>query len=121
MTLTVKDAAVTLDSFEIVWRQVVEGMDGARLLPARDKRVRDLTKRLDKPTDKNGWRMFVSGCVHTMQNGAAKQKRNSEIALIEAVARWRGQVLELLPDREEDLKRIVREGVARPEPPPTRK
>ena len=52
--------------FQKVWRQVVEGLDGERLLPSREKRTRDLEKKLDRPLEKNGWRMFVSGCASTM-------------------------------------------------------
>ena len=117
---TVREAALGGGRFATLWRQVVEGLDGERLLPSREKRARDLAKKLDRELDRNGWRMFVSGCAHTMANGKARQQRNAEIALVETVTRWRAQVRELLPEREEDLKRIVRAGLARPEPPPTK-
>ena len=120
MTTTVADKALEEAAFAPVWRQVVEGLDGDRLLPSREKRIRDLEKKLDRELDRNGWRMFVSGCAHTMAKGKARQQRNAEIALVETVARWRVQVLELLPERENDLKRIVRAGLARPEPPPAK-
>ncbi|MCY4555434.1 MAG: hypothetical protein OXF79_03455, partial [Chloroflexi bacterium] len=38
-----------------VWRQVRDGLDRDRLLPAEEKRLRDLAKRLDKPPESNGW------------------------------------------------------------------
>ena len=120
MVMTVKEMALDSPEFQLVWRQVVDGPDTDRLLPTREKRRRDLVKRLERPMDKNGWRMFVSGCAYTMQNGKARQARNAELVLIETIARWRAQVLELLPDREADLKQIVRVGLMRPEPPPNR-
>ena len=75
-----------------VWRQVRDGLDRDRLLPADDKRRRDLAKRLDKPLDRNGWRMFAAGCAWTVENGKATQRRNAEIQLVEAVARWTADV-----------------------------
>ena len=103
-----------------LWRQVENGLDADRLLPSREKRTRDLAKKLDREIDRNGWRIFVSGCAHTMATGKAPQRRNAEVALVEAVTRWRAQVRELLPDREADLRAIVAAGLARPEPPPQR-
>ena len=50
-----------------------------------------------------------------MGNVEAKQHRNAEVMLVDTVARWRVQVLDLLPERESDLQRIVRAGLARPE------
>lgn len=120
MSLTVREVAHGGTVFERVWRQVESGVDVDRLLPSREKRTRDLEKKLDRELDRNGWRMFVSGCAYTMANGKARQQRNAELTLVETVARWRGQVLDLLPEREADLKRIVRVGLARPEPPPAR-
>ena len=84
------------------------------------RRARDLTKKLDRPLDKNGWRMFVSGQAYAMKQGKARQQRNAEVMLVETVARWRAQVLDLLPNRESDLQRIVRAGLANPEKPPAR-
>ncbi|MCY3759022.1 MAG: hypothetical protein OXG96_14980 [Acidobacteria bacterium] len=107
--------------FDGIWRQACEGLDADRLLPSREKRTRDLQKKLDRPLERNGWRLFVSGLAHAMLNGKARQKRNAEVMLVETVARWRAQVLDLLPDRERDLQRIVRAGIANPEPPPEKR
>ena len=98
-----------------VWRQVRDGLDRARLLPADDKRRRDLAKRLDKPMDRNGWRMFVAGCAHTIEHGKASQRRNAEIQLVDTVARWTGDVGELMPERMADLRAIVDYGLSHPE------
>ena len=45
-----------------IWRQVEHGVD-VDLLPTREKRAKDLAKKLDRELDQNGWRMFVSGCA----------------------------------------------------------
>ena len=64
-----------------VWRQVRDGgIDRDRLLPSLDKRRRDLTKRMDKPMDRNGWRMFAAGCAYTIEHGKggpAAQRRDT--------------------------------------------
>ena len=119
---TVREAALGPDNslHARIWRQAVEGLDVDRLLPSREKRAKDLAKKLDKPLDSNGWRMFVSGQAYAIKHGKARQQRNAEVMLVETVARWRVQVLDLLPDRLADLQRIVRVGLARPEQPPQR-
>ncbi len=43
--------------------------------------------------------------------------RNAEAMLVDTVRRWRDQVVDLLPERAADLKRIVEVGIDRPEPP----
>ena len=100
-----------------IWRQVEHGVD-EDLLPTREKRAKDLAKKMDRELDKNGWRMFVSGCAYTMANGKGPQRRNAEVMLIDTVRRWRDQVVDLLPERAADLQRIVEAGLERPEPPP---
>ena len=100
-----------------IWRQVENGVD-EDLLPTREKRTKDLAKKLDRELDKNGWRMFVSGCAYTMANGKGPQRRNAEVALVDTVRRWRDQVVDLLPERLVDLERIVKAGLDRPEQPP---
>jgi len=107
--------------FQTIWRQACEGLDVERLLPAREKRARDLAKKLDRPLERNGWRIFVSGQAYAMKHGKARQQRNAEVMLVETVARWRSQIQDLLPEREKDLRQIVRAGLARPEKPPAHK
>ena len=104
-----------------VWRQVQNGLDSDRLLPAADKQKRDLAKKLDRPLEKNGWRIFVSGQAHAILNGKAPGQRNAEIMLVATVTRWHADVVRLMPDREADLEKIVAAGLARPEPLPQRK
>ena len=93
-----------------VWRQARNGLDRDRLLPADDKRRRDLAKRLDKPLDRNGWRMFAAGCAWTVENGKAPQRRNAEIQLVETVARWAADVAELRPATGEHLAGLIAAG-----------
>ena len=115
-----KENGMTTDREDLavrIWRQVENGVD-VDLLPTREKRAKDLAKKLDREVDHNGWRMFVSGCVYTMANGKGPQRRNAEVMLVETVRRWRDQVVDLLPERAVDLRRIVEAGLDRPEPPP---
>ena len=115
-----KENGMTTDREDLavrIWRQVEHGVD-VDLLPTREKRAKDLAKKLDRELDQNGWRMFVSGCVYTMTNGKGPQRRNAEVMLVETVRRWRDQVVDLLPERAADLRRIVEVGLDRPEPPP---
>ena len=100
-----------------IWRQVEFGTDES-LLPTKEKRTKDLAKKMDRELDRNGWRMFVSGCAYTMANGKGPQRRNAEVMLLDTIRRWRDQVVDLLPERAADLKRIVEAGLERPEPPP---
>ena len=97
-----------------VWRQVRDGPDRDRLLPAEEKRIRDLTKRLDRPPESNGWATFVAGQAHTISTGKARNRRNAEVALIQAISRWVADVEELLPDRMDDLRAIVDYGLNHP-------
>ena len=94
-----------------VWRQVRDGLDRDRLLPAEEKRLRDLAKRLDRPPESNGWATFVAGQAHTIGTGKARNRRNAEVALIQAICRWVADVEELLPDRMDDLRAIVDYGL----------
>jgi len=97
-----------------VWRQVRDGLDRDRLLPAEEKRLRDLAKRLDRPPESNGWATFASAQAHTISTGKARNRRNAEVALIEAICRWVADVEELLPDRMDDLRAIVDYGLNHP-------
>ena len=62
-----------------VWRQVRDGLDRDRLLPAEEKRLRDLAKRLDRPPESNGWATFVAGASshHQYRQGAEPTQRRS--------------------------------------------
>ena len=99
-----------------VWRQVEHGLDEDRLLPTRHKRRRAVEKKLDRPLDVNGWRMFVSGLAYAIGTGKSKQKKNAEAMLVRTVRSWLDDVAELCPERIYDLRRIVEHGIANPAP-----
>ena len=103
--------------FTQIWEQVEDGLDEERLLPSRERRQKDLAKKLEKELDRNGYRMFVSGSIHTMLHGKAPQRRTAEAHLVRSITEWRAAVLDLLPDRIGDLEAIIRAGIARPEKP----
>ena len=103
-----------------VWRQVEHGLDEDRLLPTRHKRRRTVEKKLDRPLDVNGGRVFVSGLAHAIGTGKAKQKKNAEAMLVRTVRSWLEDVAELCPERIHDLRRIVEHGIANPAPAPRR-
>lgn len=90
-----------------LWRQVAHGLDVERLLPTEHQRRKALAKKLDRPLDVNGWRIFVAGCAHSIRHGKAKQKKGAEATLVRMVGQWAADVADLLPDRMEDLRRIV--------------
>ena len=73
---------------ERVWRQVRNGLDRERLLPADDKRRRDLASAwTSRPITKR-----MGGHAHSIGTGKARNRRNAEIALVEAVSRWTADV-----------------------------
>ena len=71
----------------------------------------------------NPWTATGGGCslpaaLWTIEHGKATQRRNAEIQLVEAVARWTADVAELLPERMAELRIIVDHGLSHPAPPP---
>ena len=48
-----------------------EQPDEARLMPAADKRQRDVAKRLDKLQEGGGWHLFAAGQAHSIETGKA--------------------------------------------------
>ena len=51
------------------------GLDVERLLPNVHQRTKALAKKLDRPIEKNGYRMFAAGCAYTIAHGKAKAGR----------------------------------------------
>ena len=103
--------------YDRVMEQVEHGLDVDRLLPSREKRERDLLKKIDKPLPENGWRMFVAGQAHAMIHGKAPKKRSAEVMLVETIKRWQSMVTDLAPDRMDRLNEIVQAGFENPAPP----
>ena len=98
-----------------LWRQVEHGMDRERLLPTVHQRRKALANKLDRPLEKNGYRIFVAGCAHTIATGKAKQRKGAEAALVRAVTAWVDEVTNVWPERAGDLRRIVDHGIANPQ------
>ena len=76
-----------------ILRQSVHGLDD-HLLPAPEKRRRDLVKQLDKPLTASGWAKFCAGHAHAVEHGKPKAQRHAERTLVETVrpvARRRGR------------------------------
>ena len=97
-----------------VWRQVRDGLDRERLLPAEEKRIRDLTKRLDRPPESKGWATYVAGQAHTIATGKARNRRNAEVALVEAVSKWTADLGATDGSRLADQHTIVNYGLDHP-------
>ena len=99
-----------------LWRQVEHGLDAGRLLPTINQRRKALAKKLDRPLEKNGWRIFVSGQAFAITHGKAKAKKGAEVMLVRTVARWTDEVAAVSPERMGDLRRLVAAGLAAPQP-----
>ena len=98
-----------------VMRQVVSGtLDEARLLPASDKRERDVRKALRKLADHKSWYTFVAGLAYAMVHGKAPGKRNAEITLVREVTRWRADVERFAPDELAGFDALLTYALAHP-------
>ena len=102
---------------EQVLRQVRTGkLDEARLLPAADKRTRDVNKRLDKLANRQGWYVFVAGQAYAMETGKAPAQRNAEVMLVTEVTRWRRDVEQFAADRLAEFDRGIAGALEHPAP-----
>ena len=100
-----------------VLRQIRQGvLDEARLLPNREKRVRETEKRLDKLAEDKGWFMFAAAQAHAMVAGKSPARRNAEIMLIAEASRWRRDVAELAPQRLQEFDRHMQRAIENPAP-----
>lgn len=98
-----------------VLRQAITGqIDEARLLPADDKRARDVLKKLDRFADGGGWYLFVAGSAHVLLTGKAPARRNAEISVIAEISRWRREVSRFAPDRLAEFDARVRHAFDHP-------
>ena len=100
-----------------VLRQVRSGaLDESRLLPATDKRTRDVAKKLDRLASRQGWYVFLVGQAHAVATGKASAKRNAEIMAIEQVTRWRLEGSRFAPDRLEEFDGLIAAALNDPAP-----
>ena len=71
---------------ERVLRQVRSGeLDESRLLPSAEKRARDVGKKLDRLSSRQGWYTFMAGHAYAVATGKAPSKRNAEVMAVEQV------------------------------------
>ena len=102
---------------ERVLRQVRTGkLDEDRLLPAADKRTRDVNKRLDKLANRQGWYVFVAGQAYAMETGKAPARRNAEVMLVTEVIRWRRDVEQFAADRLAEFDQGIADALEHPAP-----
>ena len=104
-----------------VLRQVMSGtLDEARLLPAPDKRERDVRKALAKLADHKSWYVFVAGQAYAMLTGKAPGQRNAETMLVREITRWRGDVERFAPDGLAGFDALIAYALAHPAALPPR-
>ena len=100
---------------ERVMRQVVSGtLDEARLLPASDKRERDVRKALRKLAEHKGWYIFAAGQAYAMVHSKALGRRNAEITFVREATRWRGDVERFAPDGLAGFDALIQHALANP-------
>ena len=98
-----------------VLRQARSGqLDEDRLLPAQDKRERDLTKKLDKLAAQAGWYTFVSAQAHAIATGKAPARRNAEIMVVQEITRWRREVERFATGRLDEFDAGIRHALEHP-------
>lgn len=104
------------DVFIRIWDQVNGDLDRDRLFEPLEDRRRKLIEKLEKPHKENPIFRTVSGAAHAIVHGKEKARKNSEITLVIELKRLQHQVYELIPDRADDFKQLVRAGFDKPMP-----
>ena len=100
-----------------VLRQARTGqLDEDRLLPGKDKRERDLMKKLDKLAAQSGWYTFVSAQAHAIATGKAPARRNAEIMVVQEVTRWRREVERFALERLDEFDAGIQHALEHPAP-----
>ena len=116
-------ARAGIDRTHLAGRTAATGrgtLDEARLLPASDKRERDVQKSLAKLAEHKGWYLFAAGQAYAMVNGKAPGKRNAEVMLVREVTRWRADVQRFVPDGLAGFEALIEDALAHPAPLPQR-
>ena len=86
------------------------------MLPGKDKRERDLMKKLDKLAAQSGWHTFVSAQAHAIATGKAPARRNAEIMVVQEATRWRREVERFAPERLDEFDASIQHALEHPEP-----
>ncbi len=104
-----------------VMRQVASGtLDEARLLPAPDKRERDVRKSLARLAEHKSWYQFAAGQAYVMLHGKAAGQRNAGITLVREATRWRAEVKRYAPDGLAGFDALIQHALSNPVPLPQR-
>ena len=122
MTVTQVNAALrypAVGDLEAVAATVIRVLEQAELQKGSDS-----SGFFGALADTRMWRALphtgrYSESAHTIDTGKARNRRNAEIALVEAVSRWTAEVAELLPERMAELRAIVDYGLHHPQKPPS--
>ena len=86
------------------------------MLPGKDKRERDLMKKLDKLAAQSGWHTFVSAQAHAIATGKAPARRNAEIMVVQEVTRWRREVERFALERLDEFDAGIQHALEHPAP-----
>ncbi len=98
-----------------VLRQVRSGqLDEDRLLPARDKRERDVRKGLARLAERKSWYVFVAGQAHGIATAKGPGKRNAEITLVREITRWRAEVERFAPGELAGFDALITDALEHP-------
>ena len=102
---------------ERVTRQLVSGkLDEERLLPSREKRTRQIAKKLDRMAAHGGWYTFVAGQAQVVKTGRAPKKRNAEITIVTEAGRWLRDVRRFVPERTDEFFALLDHALEHPKP-----
>jgi len=102
---------------ERVMRQLATGkLDEDRLLPSREKRSRQISKKLDRMAGHAGWYLFVAGQAHVVKTGPARKKRNAEITIVTETGRWLRDVRRFVPERTDEFFALLDHALNHPKP-----
>ena len=121
MTTTEGTKLAPEDLGKRLFRQIAEGLDEDRLMPAEDTRRRQVNKTLDKLANRKGWYTFAVAAAHTIAEGSeARRRRNAEIQLVTEAARWTRDVERFAPERLDEYRKNIEPALAHPAPLPAR-
>ena len=102
---------------ERVGRQLATGkLDEERLLPSREKRTRQIAKKLDRMAAHGGWYLFVAGQAHVVKTGPARKQRNAEITIVTEAGRWLRDVRRFVPERLDEFFALIDHALEHPKP-----
>ncbi len=99
---------------ERILHQVENGLDVDRLLPSREKRRRELIRKIERPLEENGYRTFVANAVNRLRTAKAPNRRAAERVLVDSIGLWHDECLDLAPERMDELYELILSGFCNP-------